>query len=116
MGVAHRDLKPENILLSIDENSPDNVPTVKIADFGLAKMGKQYDDAEANSILIDASRHNLVVEGTALRSMVGTPQYLAPEIVCQTAQKPGYGKPYNCILSKAVWADRRDSRCRGGRR
>lgn len=42
---------------------------IKIADFGLAKM-------------VDA--------GTMLRSMVGTPQYLAPEIVMQTRQKPGY--------------------------
>lgn len=42
---------------------------IKIADFGLAKM---------------------VQEGTMLKSMVGTPQYLAPEIVMQTRQKPGY--------------------------
>ena len=42
---------------------------IKIADFGLAKM---------------------VDSGTMLRSMVGTPQYLAPEIVMQTRQKPGY--------------------------
>lgn len=42
---------------------------IKIADFGLAKM---------------------VHQGTMLKSMVGTPQYLAPEIVMQTRQKPGY--------------------------
>ena len=64
LGVAHRDLKPENILLSSDEP-----PIVKVADFGLAKM---------------------VNEGTALRTMVGTPQYLAPEVVMQTSSKPGY--------------------------
>ncbi len=64
LGVAHRDLKPENILLSSDQP-----PIIKVADFGLAKM---------------------VDEGTALRTMVGTPQYLAPEVVMQTAAKPGY--------------------------
>ncbi|KAJ9097700.1 hypothetical protein QFC21_004737 [Naganishia friedmannii] len=63
-GVAHRDLKPENILLTSDVP-----PVVKIADYGLAKM---------------------VEEGTALRTMVGTPQYLAPEIVMQTRAQPGY--------------------------
>ncbi|KAJ6538796.1 kinase-like domain-containing protein, partial [Mycena vulgaris] len=54
-GITHRDLKPENILLT-DEDPP----IVKIADFGLAK---------------------LVDEATALRTMCGTPTYIAPEIV-----------------------------------
>ncbi|KAJ9123983.1 hypothetical protein QFC22_000774 [Naganishia vaughanmartiniae] len=53
-----------NILLTSDVP-----PIVKIADYGLAKM---------------------VEEGTALRTMVGTPQYLAPEIVMQTRAQPGY--------------------------
>ncbi|WVR03405.1 hypothetical protein IAU60_000396 [Kwoniella sp. DSM 27419] len=44
-------------------------PIVKIADFGLAKM---------------------VHAETMLTSMVGTPQYLAPEVVMQTKQQPGY--------------------------
>lgn len=34
LGVAHRDLKPENILYS----SPDKDATIKISDFGLAKV------------------------------------------------------------------------------
>jgi serine/threonine/tyrosine protein kinase RAD53 len=42
---------------------------VKVADFGLAKI---------------------VEDGTMLRSMVGTPQYLAPEVVMQSKHKPGY--------------------------
>lgn len=32
----------------------------------------------------------LVHTNTMLVSMVGTPQYLAPEIVMQTEQQPGY--------------------------
>jgi serine/threonine protein kinase len=39
MGVAHRDLKPENILLDTIHLT-DGLPTAKIADFGLAKMGE----------------------------------------------------------------------------
>ncbi len=39
----------------------------------------------------DADKLTCVVEaGTMLKSMVGTPQYLAPEVVMQTRQKPGY--------------------------
>ncbi|KAJ3810865.1 CAMK/RAD53 protein kinase [Lentinula aff. lateritia] len=58
LGIAHRDLKPENILLT-----KGNPPDVKVADFGLAKA-------------IDSQ--------TMLKTMCGTPAYLAPEIVMQT--------------------------------
>ncbi|WVN85958.1 uncharacterized protein L203_101116 [Cryptococcus depauperatus CBS 7841] len=65
-GITHRDLKPENILLSKGDNG---CPKIKVADFGLAKM---------------------IHTNTMLVSMVGTPQYLAPEVVMQTKQQPGY--------------------------
>ncbi|KAE8538264.1 hypothetical protein D1P53_005604 [Cryptococcus gattii VGV] len=65
-GITHRDLKPENILLTKEH---EGTRIVKIADFGLAKM---------------------IHTNTMLVSMVGTPQYLAPEIVMQTDQQPGY--------------------------
>ncbi|KAG5642826.1 hypothetical protein DXG03_002057 [Asterophora parasitica] len=55
--VTHRDLKPENVLLT-----KDNPPIVKVADFGLAKF-------------VDSL--------TMLRTMCGTPSYLAPEVVRQ---------------------------------
>ncbi|KAK7043163.1 hypothetical protein VNI00_008517 [Paramarasmius palmivorus] len=61
--VAHRDLKPENILLTKDVP-----PRVKVADFGLAKV--------ADSM-------------TMLKTMCGTPAYLAPEVVRQTTDQ-GY--------------------------
>ncbi|KAJ7467081.1 kinase-like domain-containing protein [Mycena latifolia] len=56
-GITHRDLKPENVLLTRD-----NPPIVKVADFGLAKI-------------VDSM--------TMLRTMCGTPSYLAPEVVSQ---------------------------------
>ncbi|KAJ7140514.1 kinase-like domain-containing protein [Mycena crocata] len=55
LNITHRDLKPENILL--DGVMP---PKLKIADFGLSK---------------------LVNEATALRTICGTPTYIAPEII-----------------------------------
>ncbi|KAF8843053.1 Pkinase-domain-containing protein [Paxillus ammoniavirescens] len=63
-GIAHRDLKPENVLLTSD-----NPPVVKVADFGLAKVVDSY---------------------TFLKTMCGTPSYLAPEVVMQTDQQQGY--------------------------
>jgi calcium/calmodulin-dependent protein kinase I len=53
--IVHRDLKPENILLL---NEADDAP-IKIADFGFAK----------------------VIEEDALTSTLGTPNYVAPEIL-----------------------------------
>lgn len=62
-GIAHRDLKPENVLLTSD-----NPPIVKVADFGLAKV-------------VDSL--------TFLKTMCGTPSYLAPEVVTQSSDE-GY--------------------------
>lgn len=54
-GIVHRDLKPPNLFLSKDLN-------VKLGDFGLAARVKN-----------DSERHT---------TMCGTPNYIAPEVVC----------------------------------
>lgn len=51
-GITHRDLKPENLLLTRGQK-----PVCKVTDFGLAKM---------------------VDDQTMLKTMCGTPTYLAP--------------------------------------
>uniref|UniRef100_UPI00358F981D serine/threonine-protein kinase D3-like isoform X2 n=1 Tax=Myxine glutinosa TaxID=7769 RepID=UPI00358F981D len=55
--IVHCDLKPENVLLA----SPDPFPQVKLCDFGYARI---------------------IGEKSFRRSLVGTPAYLAPEVLC----------------------------------
>ncbi|KAL7542239.1 hypothetical protein ACHAWF_007123 [Thalassiosira exigua] len=57
-GVVHRDIKPENILFETsDEDSP-----IKIIDFGL-------------------SRKHVEGRDSAMKTIVGTPYYIAPEVL-----------------------------------
>lgn len=65
-GIVHRDIKPENILLSREGN-------VKIADFGVAKIVEQR--AQASTTVAPATSGDLTESGAT----VGTPQYMAPE-------------------------------------
>ncbi|RKP37723.1 kinase-like domain-containing protein, partial [Dimargaris cristalligena] len=65
--VVHRDLKPENILLADKESL-----TIKLTDFGLAKV---------------------VTENAFMKTLCGTPNYVAPEVLV-----PGHQRSY----SKAV--------------
>ncbi|KAF9919196.1 hypothetical protein FBU30_011131 [Linnemannia zychae] len=61
-GVVHRDLKPENILVMDKESM-----TVKVSDFGLAKMIGDYEFQN---------------------TVCGTPSYVAPEVI----NRSSYGK------------------------
>lgn len=60
MGIVHRDLKPENVLLDAEGH-------VTITDFGLAKE---------------------IGEGSNVRTLCGTSEYMAPEMLVRN----GYGK------------------------
>ena len=61
-GIVHRDLKPENLLISSLKDGRD---FVKLLDFGLAKLREGED------------RNEITSAGT----LVGTPYYMAPEII-----------------------------------
>src|SRR5262252_566435 len=65
-GIVHRDLKPSNVFIAADD---DGQPIVKLCDFGIAKL---TGDATA---LADASM------STRTGAMLGTPMYLAPELL-----------------------------------
>jgi hypothetical protein len=63
-GIVHRDLKPENVFLC-DHGGGDGDPSVKVLDFGIAKL-----------------RADLAGGGAETRptgGLLGTPQYMAPE-------------------------------------
>ena len=59
-GIVHRDLKPENVLLR-ERTPPDQVPPVRVADFGIAK--------------VEALGGRVTRQG----AFVGTPEFAAPE-------------------------------------
>ena len=63
-GMVHRDVKPANVLLSEDGG-------VKLGDFGIAKA---FDDLSQGL--------------TATGSVLGTPSYLAPELIAGDAPSP----------------------------
>jgi len=58
--ICHRDLKPENLLICNKEDDSSHGPLVKVTDMGLSK-------------LVDLD--------TVLKTMCGTPLYIAPEIL-----------------------------------
>ena len=59
-GIIHRDIKPANLFLATRRDGP---PTIKVLDFGIAKMA-----ASAGAM-----------EMTSTREVLGTPLYMAPE-------------------------------------
>lgn len=66
--ISHRDLKLENLLLQRPA-SEHEVPAVKIADFGLAKKMAE----------------------SQMRTICGTPQYVAPEVILVSSLDSGEG-------------------------
>ncbi len=62
-GIIHRDIKPSNILVAREDEGQ---PTVKVIDFGVAKVLEGGDLAKSTVV-------------TAFGSILGTPEYMSPE-------------------------------------
>jgi serine/threonine protein kinase len=76
MNILHRDIKPENILILNQPHPVTGLPIAKLLDFGLSKNAGN---------------------GSAAKTFVGTPCYVAPEVEYTSRGVGGtYGLPADC--------------------
>jgi serine/threonine protein kinase/Tol biopolymer transport system component len=89
-GVTHRDLKPGNVKIR-----PDG--TVKVLDFGLAKLGRDDQAAEGEDL---ANSPTKLETATRVGTILGTAGYMAPE---QATGKPADKRADIWAFGVVVW-------------
>lgn len=95
-GLVHRDFKPDNALLGDDGR-------VRVTDFGLALLDDVHRQAAAAPAATPGASAGLSI-ATAHGSILGTPMYLAPEVLQGGAASPLTDLYSFCVaLYEALW-------------
>ncbi|MCH9688432.1 MAG: serine/threonine-protein kinase [Deltaproteobacteria bacterium] len=96
-GLLHRDFKPSNVLVSGADSADEGQWVIKVTDFGIAKSYTDQDSSSGGARTpVGDSSVVLTQDGTVL----GTPQYMAPEQHRGDALTPAADQYAFCV---ALW-------------